>query len=191
MVDKKCVAAVVETQTKTRFWNFFTQMKMDEYYYARYQDSSAKWERNLTIATCIVSFGGIALWPIWETLWWLWAIIIAAAQILSAIKHLLPFSRRAIVGAYFLQDFGYLINEVEYAYGRILTGQLKDDDEINDIEMGLKKRKSVLLSKYAINEAFLMLITRRFEKAAEAKKDDYFRQRYGIEPLKKNEEVYP
>jgi hypothetical protein len=53
----------------------------------------ARQVRAVELIKVIASSGGIAGWAVWNNYPFVWAGIIAAAQLLDAIKHVFPFAK--------------------------------------------------------------------------------------------------
>ena len=169
------------------YWNYYTQIKMDEYYYSTYLVSTSKIEFWINFFILTISFAGIAFWSIWSSLWVLWAIILAIFQIVSVTKHILPFSKRISALNYLLPDLARLANEVERDWGRIELHELSDS-EINELIFSYRNTSDKLMEKYARSD--LLPENNAYAKRAEAKRVAYFKQKYNIIPIENVEEVY-
>ncbi len=79
---------------QARYWNPFVQLKRDAAYIGRYHAADEAVDRWLDILSAIASSSSIGAWAIWRDHAPVWAIIIAASQMLTAIRAYLPYKAR-------------------------------------------------------------------------------------------------
>lgn len=58
-----------------------------------YRNRVGRWVRGVEIVKAVASSGAIAGWVVWRNIPLVWAFIIAAAQLLDALKNVFPFAR--------------------------------------------------------------------------------------------------
>ncbi len=75
----------------------------------------------------VASSGGIAAWVVWREYPFLWAGIIAAAQLLDAVKHVFLFSRQHRAACDLTVALELLFIESEYEWARIYAGGIPGD----------------------------------------------------------------
>ena len=166
------------------FWTMYNEVKYAEYYYWHYKDLSEKWNRYIKAGMCIASTAGVASWFIWQQFAIVWAIVIALSQVIRAIEHLFPFSRRITVINFFLPDLGLLINEIEHDWYKT---ESMDSEAINELTFEYKNRLAALESKY-ISDTYFPRNEKCFAKALKDK-EAYFEQHYDLQNIEEMEAV--
>lgn len=136
---------------RNEFWNMLIEIKRCERYYWHYKIHSEKVLRGLNAFIGFASCAGIASLAIWKNLWFIWGAIVAIAQALGAIQHLLPYSKQITSISYLLPDLDKLINEINYVWGTI---DELSDKEINDLIFKYRNEFVDLESKYVGNTFF-------------------------------------
>jgi len=81
-MDKKIFSLLCRTQFNIFCW----ELSVDKY---------KRYDKIISIFSAIVSSSSIATWAIWKHLDWLWAIIIAASQVLTILKPYFPYFKYA------------------------------------------------------------------------------------------------
>ncbi len=76
------------------YWTQLFHLKMVHRYYECYLAHAEKWDRNLNMASAICASTSIGAWALWKEAAFVWASIIAASQVLQAVKPFLPFQDR-------------------------------------------------------------------------------------------------
>ncbi|HAQ56690.1 MAG TPA: hypothetical protein DCR44_04760 [Acholeplasmatales bacterium] len=79
---------------KNQYWNFLTQCHFEVLFIEAHKNRSLRLQRAMNIFIAVASSGGIAAWAIWEDLWILWVLILAAFQVLTVIRPQLPTDKR-------------------------------------------------------------------------------------------------
>lgn len=75
------------------YWAQLRQVKAAGAYMRLYRNRLAKQLRAIELIKAVSSSGAIAGWVIWSDLPFLWSAIIAAAQLLDALKGVFPFAK--------------------------------------------------------------------------------------------------
>jgi hypothetical protein len=73
------------------FWSEFTQLKTDACYIRDYRNSLNNWVTVFAAIRAIASTSSIGAWLIWKRYALLWAGLLAAAQLIDALKNVFPF----------------------------------------------------------------------------------------------------
>jgi len=81
-------------QYPQKFWNQLKELKVHSYYIQNYAVNQNKYEQAMNIFLAITSSSSIAAWALWKEYDYIWAFIIAASQVITAIKPLLPYKKR-------------------------------------------------------------------------------------------------
>ncbi|MBV9115146.1 MAG: hypothetical protein JOY67_20230 [Hyphomicrobiales bacterium] len=88
----------------------------------------AKQVRGLELIKVIASSGGIAGWVVWKNYPFLWSTIIAAAQLLDATKHVLPFAKEHKAASDLTIALELLFIDAQHEWEKIYTGKVPDED---------------------------------------------------------------
>src|SRR6185503_2278756 len=81
-------------QYQLRYWKELTQLRAQIEYLNLYGSRSEYMDNGLVIFLAITSSGSIAAWAVWHQVPWLWGLLIALSQLVSAVKQHLPYQRR-------------------------------------------------------------------------------------------------
>lgn len=76
------------------YWKELYQTKFHTEYIELFLQKSENWDKRLNIFIAICSSASIAAWAIWKENYWIWTTIIAASQVIQAIKPFLPYQER-------------------------------------------------------------------------------------------------
>jgi hypothetical protein len=117
------------------YWEFFVNVKFTYYYYGLYLDNSYKWTRYLNSFLAIAASTSIAAWVIWNQIPLVWAGIIAASQVINAIKGYLPYNDRSTRLSKMLPSLNLMLDEMELLWLDIINKKTTDDE----IDKQLKK----------------------------------------------------
>ena len=133
-------------QYQLRYWREFYALKVHINYIDLYQNSSESCDRRINIFLAITSSSSIGGWAIWNQLRAVWAFIIAASQVINAIKNFLPYKRRIKIlnGLYY--DLKALALEVEKNWFDVYNGKLTER-QIHEMQISIKAKKSEILKK--------------------------------------------
>ncbi len=77
-----------------KYWNQLKELKVHVYYAQHYAVKQNKYDQIINIFLAISSSSSIAAWALWKEYQFVWAFIIAASQVVTAIKPLLPYKKR-------------------------------------------------------------------------------------------------
>jgi hypothetical protein len=75
------------------YWAQLRQVKAAGIYMRLYRNRLAKQVRTIELIKAVSSSGAITGWVVWKDLPFLWSAIIAAAQLLDALKGVFPFAK--------------------------------------------------------------------------------------------------
>ena len=124
---------------QNRYWDVFATIKRDAVYVNRCHGSVESTDRWISIFSAVTSSSAIAGWAIWQQYSFVWAFIIAASQVLNAIKPFLPYKARLKALGNLGPDLDALALTAETDWFKVSTGMLKND-EIYGLAMTLKKK---------------------------------------------------
>lgn len=158
-----------------KYWNYMVQIKASIYYLDIYAEQSYKWDRRINAYGAIASSSSIAAWAIWKDLSYIWAIIIAVSQVLTALKEYFPFSRRLKVLHPFIEEIKVLYIKMEYDWYKVAEGELTEK-EINTLLFSYKKEFANIESKYLKEE--VLLENANYMSEADRRTDKYFKNNF-------------
>lgn len=167
---------------RDKYWSMYEEIVDSYYYYWHYRARAVRLSNLINCISCIASVTSISSWLIWNSVPWLWAIILAAAQMINAIRHLFPFSRQITSTGMLIPEVKLLLNEVDHEWDII------DDlpeSEINDRVLRKRNEFALLENKY-IGDAYFPRRS-RCEKKAINDRRAYFFQHHGACGIKKLE----
>ncbi len=113
---------------QNRFWNEMTQFRAHTDYLRLYQLKCEGIDRNIRIFSAVTSSASIGAWAVWQNWSWLWGVIIAASQVLSAIKAYLPFEQRLKCSGDLASRFERLFLQFESTWQNVAAGDLREDE---------------------------------------------------------------
>lgn len=105
------------------------QLKVACEYIRRYRRILSWWVVRFDGLRAIASSGAIATWAVVQKYPLIWGGIIAAAQVMDALKDVIPFTARQKAASGLVVSLDALFIEALFEWERVYAGQL-DDDEI-------------------------------------------------------------
>jgi hypothetical protein len=153
------------------FWDELLTLRRD----ARYVDLCLA--QTETIDRCLKGFiaiaasSSIAGWAVFKEYSFVWASVVAAAQVLQVIKEYLPYKMRLKALTGLSQDLNSISLSAENHWYNVSTGALYNED-IHDLRFDLKVRKQAALQK-AFPSAGLPL-NKKLSERAERETLEYF-----------------
>ncbi len=114
-----------------RYWNSLTQYKFTLFYLDAHFSRCVKLERLIKIILSLCSSASVASWAIWSKIGFVWAIIIAASQVIGVINEFLPNKKRISEIAELKSRLTPIYYEVEKDWLLVSGGDLSEE-EIND-----------------------------------------------------------
>lgn len=133
---------------QVQFWNNFTTIKRNAIYINRYHEKVERQDRQLSMFSAIASSASIGAWVVWKDAWLLWTAVIAASQVLTAIRPYLPTKSHLTALTALGPELDGLALAAETEWFAVSHGRLTDE-EIHKQTMALKQR-----SHAAQNKAF-------------------------------------
>jgi hypothetical protein len=133
-----------------RYWKELYQIKVHLNYLELYLQDSEMKDRSVNIFLAITSSGSIAGWAIWQQAAILWAIIIAASQVVTVIKNFLPYKTRMKSLSGVVHEFEDLILFAEKSWFDVSEGKLTEE-EIHNLQFDVRTKKTKALKKHLGN----------------------------------------
>lgn len=124
-------------------------------------------DRSIKIFLAIVSSGSIAGWAIWKNADFLWGVIIAASQVLSAIREYLPYKERMKALSALARELDELATHTEIKWLEITAGELTDK-EMRKLHADMLIKASGAAQKHFPNSAIPNVPTLMSEAEATA-----------------------
>ena len=131
---------------QAHYWNQFVQLKRDASYIGRYHAADEATDRWLNILSAVASSTSIGAWAVWRDHAIIWALIIAASQVLTAIRAYLPYKTRLRALATLGVDLEALALVAEADWFKVSRGALEAAD-IHALTMALKTKALRATSK--------------------------------------------
>jgi hypothetical protein len=158
-----------------RYWKYMVQLKAWLFYIDIYVDHSYKWDKRINIYLAITSSSSIAAWAIWNQCGFIWGLLIALSQVITAVKPHLPFGKRLESLGKISNQLQVLFNQADYEWYKVSNGELTEG-EINEKLHDLKKQYAKTVGK-ALETAPLPE-NEQFRELADAKTDKFFQDTY-------------
>lgn len=161
---------------QARFWQELVDLKRDCLYVEAYLDRTEALDRGINIFLACTSSTAIAGWVVWQRFGFLWALLIAGAQVVNAIRPWIPYSRRlkALMGL--APELGALAITAEREWFDVAAGSMTEA-EIHAGYIELKARRHEVM-RSALADVRLPE-NRVLVAAADAAAAAYFLRRYG------------
>lgn len=160
-----------------RYWKELFQLKVHVNYLDIYLEKTEKFENSINIFLAITSSSSICGWVIWQKYGFVWAIIIAASQLVTAIKMYLPYKQRLKILSGLIHEFEELLHYCELKWYDVSEGKLTEE-EIHNLQFEIRKRKNRSLKKH-VGSTTLPEKNKYFEMALESA-NTYFDNFYPI-----------
>lgn len=135
-----------------RYWKELYQLRVHVYYLGLYFEQSEKLEKGINAFLAITSSSSICGWAIWNKYSFVWALIIAISQLITAVKQFLPFKKRMKAISSLLRDLEELLNFAEMRWFDVAEGRLTNE-EINRLQFEIRKKKNKLLHKHLSHQS--------------------------------------
>ncbi len=158
-----------------RYWKYMVQIKAWLFYIDEYTDDSYKWDKRINIFLAITSSSSIAAWAIWSKYSFIWGILIALSQVVTAIKPQLAFNKKIESLSKISNLLHGLFNKADYNWYRVSNGELTEA-QINDLLFELKEQYANTIGK--ILESDPIPVNEHFRAISDAKTEKYFQDTY-------------
>lgn len=163
---------------QARYWKELYQLKVHLNYIELYLQNTEFNDKAIKIFLALTSSSSIAAWAIWREAAPVWAIIIAASQVIAVIQSFLPYKARLKYLPELRHEFEELVHLTEKRWFDVSEGKLTEE-EIHELQFGIRSRKNKALKKHLGNDT-LPENPNLFNKAQESA-DIYFKNFYNTE----------
>jgi len=158
------------------YWKQLITCKIVSSYVRRYRDRQAAWINYTGIFKAIVSSGTIGAWVIWKDYALVWGALLAAMQILDAIKEFIPQTKNRRNASDFVSALEHIIIDARFEWYEVSNGKF-DDLEIMNRWRKLAKLLIETEAKYFPDG---IPPDSGQQKLAEEEAKAYFRNIYGV-----------
>jgi hypothetical protein len=121
------------------YWDMFANLKRDSVYVNRYHAKVENIDRSISMFSAVAASTSIAGWAVWQHFSFVWGSIIAASQVLIAVRAYLPYKARLQGLSALGPELDTLALEAEDAWYDVANGKLTDA-EIHRRTMDLKRK---------------------------------------------------
>lgn len=151
------------TPYQARYWKELYQMRVHVNYLELYMEHCEFIDKSINSFLAVTSSSSICGWAIWNKYGFIWGIIIAASQLINAIKQYLPFRVRLKAIANILKELEDLMTFTEMKWFAVSEGKLTDE-EINKLQYEVRSKKTkIIQNNLGVNT--LPEKTKLFDKA--------------------------
>lgn len=105
------------------YWQQLVTCKIVSCYVKLYRDGQSKWINGTGIFKAVATSGTIGAWAIWKEYAFVWGIVLAAAQVLDAIKEYIPQTKGRRVASEFVQAMESLIIDARFEWFSVFNGE--------------------------------------------------------------------
>lgn len=158
-----------------KYWNNMVQTKSSVYYLDIYAEQTYKIERRINVFCAIASSASIAAWAIWTEWAYVWGLIIAISQVVSALKEIFPYMKQLKMLEQFSEEMKFVYVNMEQEWFRVANGELTEN-EINNLLFMYKKKVVELESKYLKENILVEKV--EYAKEAAIKCNEYFESNF-------------
>ena len=170
----------MDQELRTRIWNNLVTSKFDYFYIVRLVERAQVWNKIVVGFLTVTSLTSVSLWVIWEKYPYVWAIIIAASQIISALKPVLGYDKRVKS----LVEMSTKLNSIEIEFEQLFadynTSKL-DYDKASEIFFHLHKQSGKITQP---NESIVIRRIPRLRTKAQTSLNSYLERNYSIKSKK-------
>ncbi len=163
------------SEQQTLYWNEMVQLKAHIFYMGYHCRSADRIDFWANCVTAIASSSSIAGWAIWQSYSFVWATVIAVSQVVTALKHLLPFATRKAATNHVCKDLEGLFVKTESDWYYVAEGMLTEE-EIHKKTVAIKRGKLDVVQKHLAT--IVLPRNKGYEKRAAVEAADYFNTLY-------------
>lgn len=161
-----------------KFWRELDQLRVHATYVQGYYEKTVQTDRFVSMILAIASSGSIAGWAVWNQYQYVWAFIVAASQVINAVKSYLPYSKRLKALNYLSAELEILFLSMENHWFNVAEARL-NDEEIHELHMKIKEQRRLIVQKH-IGSIDLPLDQKIMDESIDSAKR-YFKNFYTFE----------
>jgi len=134
-------------QYQKRYWTELFELRVHVNYLELYMEQSEFIDKSVNIFLAVTSSSSICGWAIWNKYGFIWAVIIAASQLINAVKQFLPYRTRLKTAAGIMRELEELLTFAEMKWFDVAEGKLKKE-EINKLQFEVRSKKTKAVQKH-------------------------------------------
>jgi hypothetical protein len=134
-------------QYQNRYWKELFELRVHVNYLEKYMQQSELRDKSVNIFLAVTSSSSICGWAIWYKYSFIWAVIIAASQLIGAVKQFLPYRTRSKAISNILKDLEEFLNLYEMKWFDVAEGKLTEE-EINKLQFEIRSKKTKAIQKH-------------------------------------------
>jgi hypothetical protein len=113
------------------YWRELGELTTAFCYYRLLRNRLTRWNQSIGIVKAVAASGTIAAWAIWQQAALLWAAIIAASQLIDAVKDVIPFQKNHRGASDLVNILDTIFIDAQFEWENIFTGRVPDDEILN------------------------------------------------------------
>ena len=133
-----------------KYWEDMTQLKFKVYYFESYFHETSLIDKCLSGFLSITASAGIGGWVIWEELKFVWAIVIAVAQILNVIKGQLPYTVRKKTLLELQNKLSIIFDVYDNNWYKVSKAQISEA-ELNELVSSMRSKITAISNELIID----------------------------------------
>ncbi len=137
-------------QYQRRYWTELFELRVHVNYLELYMEESELKDKSINIFLAVTSSSSICGWAIWNKYGFIWAVIIAASQLINAVKQFLPYRTRLKATSGIMRELEELSIFAEKKWFDVAEGKLKKK-EINKLQFEIRLKKTKAVQKHLGN----------------------------------------
>lgn len=165
-------------------WSSLVNSKYKEIYIGHKIIELKKIERNINIFIVLATSTTVASWIMWDHLKWFWAVIIAAAQVVSLLKPYFPYAENVKE----LKKFNSLYKNLNFKYEKLWhsmdSGTVTESDSL-EYYYRLREEENEFSD---LSDEIIISTSKKLENRSNIDLNIYICNNYNINPKAKSNE---
>jgi hypothetical protein len=159
------------------YWQELVQLKADSCYVRDYRNAVGKWVTGIAALRAVTSASSIAIWAVWKEHAYVWASLIALAQVADALKDVFPLYKKQTALSRWSGSLNRLFVDAQRDWDDIAGGSCTNQ-QIRRTLHKLRLRKQAAEAKWIPNG---LAMKQRLFEAAQMEAVQFFRKRYNTD----------
>ena len=130
-----------------QYWKELYQLRVHVNYLELYHQRSESQDKTVKIILAVASSSSIAAWAVWQKYSFIWALVIALSQVITAIKGFLPYETRLKLLTSLLSELEELLNFTETNWYYVSNGSLTER-EIHELQFETRRKKTKAIHEH-------------------------------------------
>ncbi len=172
---------IMNLELRTRIWNNLVTSKFKFLYVGNLISIIQVWNKVILGFLTVTTLISVSLWVVWEKFPYVWAVIIASSQIMSALKPVFGYEKRIK----YLVELSTKLNEVEFQFEQLLskfdTSKLTDD-EASEVFFSLHRQLGEITQP---TESIVIRDKNRIKQNSQAALETYLKRNYNLNSTSK------